>query len=292
MKSRDLFRDEAMRVTSHQLEGPVWQGYVRSQGAGLRSALALRWGGLVREHSGPARRQASASGRRGSGQGGARCSASKESHGGRGARAGRASEGGKRRGNAPPRTPCLPSVLPVLIQSHTSPLPAVASALPAAARTHAAVSPGSGSCTDASVTSASLNRCPLAPLPTRSTMSSLSYTSFASHTLSSSSMASIALAMPLACGRSASHLTSSSSPTSISSPTSASSSISHTAAALLGLCCLAVRPHRAAPPPCSGPASSFLYSSVSELNPFNPCRGHSALLISALQSPITGVHPG
>eukprot|EP00964_Phaeocystis_antarctica_P053892 scaffold31656_cov33-Phaeocystis_antarctica.AAC.2 len=34
------------------------------------------------------------------------------------------------------------------------------------------------------------------------------------------------------------------------------------------------------------------YSSVSELNPFNPCRGHSALLISALQSPITGVHPG
>ena len=27
-------------------------------------------------------------------------------------------------------------------------------------------------------------------------------------------------------------------------------------------------------------------SSVSELNPFNPCRGHSTLLISALQSPM------
>ena len=37
---------------------------------------------------------------------------------------------------------------------------------------------------------------------------------------------------------------------------------------------------------------TLLYSSVSELNPFNPCRGHSALLISALQSPITMVHPG
>eukprot|EP00964_Phaeocystis_antarctica_P056981 scaffold33648_cov51-Phaeocystis_antarctica.AAC.1 len=43
------------------------------------------------------RRHASASGRRGSGQGGARCGTSKESHGGRGARAGRASEGGERR---------------------------------------------------------------------------------------------------------------------------------------------------------------------------------------------------
>ena len=35
-----------------------------------------------------------------------------------------------------------------------------------------------------------------------------------------------------------------------------------------------------------------MYSSVSQLHRFNPCGGRSALLNSALQSPIKAVHPG
>ena len=40
------------------------------------------------------------------------------------------------------------------------------------------------------------------------------------------------------------------------------------------------------------PSNPINYSSVSKLNPFNPCEGCSALLIPALPCPISGVHPG
>ena len=36
----------------------------------------------------------------------------------------------------------------------------------------------------------------------------------------------------------------------------------------------------------------YMYFSVSQLNRFDPCEGRSALLISALHSPIKAVHPG
>ena len=38
------------------------------------------------------------------------------------------------------------------------------------------------------------------------------------------------------------------------------------------------------------PSNPINYSSVSKLNPFNPCEGCSALLIPALPCPISGVH--
>ena len=40
------------------------------------------------------------------------------------------------------------------------------------------------------------------------------------------------------------------------------------------------------------PSNPINYSSVSKLNPFNPCEGCSALLIPALPCPISGVPAG